>query len=80
MADSGLFAETTKPHMLLHLSSNAHLCHSTHDESTLSVMLVFSLTPLFGWQEGHLPCEKLSGGMLAWLSIWGKVQICIWPS
>jgi len=23
---------------------------------------------------------KLSGGMLAWLSVWGEVQICIWPS
>jgi len=22
----------------------------------------------------------LSGGVLAWLSVWGKVQICIWPS
>jgi len=23
---------------------------------------------LVGWQEGHLACEKLSGGVLAWLS------------
>jgi len=22
---------------------------------------------LVGWQEGHLACKKLSGGMLAWL-------------
>jgi len=26
------------------------------------------------WQEGHPACKKLSGGMLAWLSIWGKSQ------
>jgi len=26
------------------------------------------LTLLVGHQEGHLACEKLSGGMLAWLS------------
>jgi len=22
----------------------------------------------------------LSGGELAWLSVWGKLQLCIWPS
>jgi len=31
-------------------------------------------------QEGHLACKKLSGGVLAWLSVWSKVQTCIWPS
>jgi len=35
---------------------------------------------LVGQQEGHPACKNLSGGMLAWLSVWGKVQICIWPS
>ena len=25
-------------------------------------------------------CKKLSGGVLAWLSVWDEVQICIWPS
>jgi len=44
-------------------------------------LLAFSvLTLLVGWQEGHPACKKLSGGMLAWLSIWSKVQTCIWPS
>jgi len=38
------------------------------------------LTLLVGRQEGHPACKKLSGGMLAWLSVWAKVQICIWPS
>ena len=33
-----------------------------------------------GWQqEWHPSCKKLSGGMLAWLCVWVKVQICIWP-
>ena len=27
-----------------------------------------ALALLVGWQEGHPACEKLSGGMLAWLS------------
>jgi len=31
-------------------------------------------------QEGHQACKKLSGGMLAWLSVWIKVQICICPA
>jgi len=29
-----------------------------------------------GWKAGR----ALSGGMLAWLSVWGEVQFCIWPS
>jgi len=38
---------------------------------------VFSaLTLLVGWQEGQPACEKLSGGVLAQLSIWSfKVQM-----
>jgi len=28
-----------------------------------------SVTLLVGWQEGHLAFKKLSGGVLAWLSI-----------
>jgi len=26
-------------------------------------------------QVGHLACKKLSGGMLAWLCVCGKVQV-----
>jgi len=29
---------------------------------------------------GHPACKKLSDGVLVWLSVWGKVQTCIWPS
>jgi len=39
-----------------------------------------ALTLLVGWQEGNPACKKLSGGLLAWLSVWSYVQICIWPS
>jgi len=46
-----------------------------------SVLVAFSaLTLLVGRQEGHPACKKLSGGVLAWLSLWSEVQICIWPS
>jgi len=36
-----------------------------------------ALTLLVGWHEGHLACIKLSGGVLAWLSVWSEVQSCI---
>jgi len=37
-------------------------------------------TLLVGRQEGHPACKKLSGGVLAWLSVWSEMQTCIWPS
>ena len=44
-------------------------------------MYAFSaLMLLVGRQEGHPACKKLSGGVLAWLSVWSVVQTCIWPS
>jgi len=49
--------------------------------SVSSVLFAFSaLTLLVGRQEGHPACKKLSGGVLAWLSVWSEVQTCIWPS
>jgi len=32
-----------------------------------------ALTLLVGRQEGHPACKKLSGGVLAWLSVWNEV-------
>jgi len=48
----------------------------------LSLLLFFytpfsALTLLVGRQEGHPACKKLSGGVLAWLSVWSAVQTCI---
>ena len=31
-------------------------------------------------RKGIRPVKKLSGGLLAWLSVWSEVQTCIWPS
>ena len=46
-----------------------------------SALNAFSaLTLLVGRQEGHPACKKLSGGVLAWLSVWSQVQTCIWLS
>jgi len=39
-----------------------------------------AFTLLVGRQEGHPACKKLSGGVLAWLSVGSEVQTCIWPS
>ena len=39
-----------------------------------------ALTLLAGRQEGHPACKKVSGGVLAWLSVWSEVQTCTWPS
>jgi len=35
---------------------------------------VSALTLLVGRQEGHPACKKLSGGLLAWLSVWSEVH------
>ena len=39
-----------------------------------------ALTLLVGRQEGHPASKKLSGGVLAWLSVWSEVQTCICSS
>jgi len=45
------------------------------------INIAFSaLTLLVGRQKGHPAFKKLSGEVLAWLSVWNEVQICIWPS
>jgi len=46
----------------------------------LSQTAFSALMLLVGRQEGHLACKKLSGGVLAWLSVWSELQICICPS
>ena len=49
--------------------------------AVLSPYNSFSALMLLVWQqEGHPACRKLSGGLLAWLSVWSEVQTCIWPS
>ena len=39
-----------------------------------------ALALLVGRQEGHPARKKLSGGVLAWLSVWSEVQTCTRPS
>ena len=54
--------------------------HSLFLQARCSSYAFSALTLLVGQQEGHLACKNLSGGVLAWLSVWSYVQTCIWPS
>ena len=60
---------STFPSWDLRFPSDFHVC------SAFS-----ALTLLVGRQEGHPAFKKVSGGVLAWLSVWSEVQTCIWPS
>jgi len=66
----------------MHQANTQHAILTTQTEHNLhQVTSAFSaLTLLVGWQEGHPACKKLSGGVMAWLSVWSEVQTCIWPS
>ena len=46
-------------------------------QSDKIIIIVSALTLLVGWQEGHLACKKLSGGVLAWLSGGAGVVVCL---
>jgi len=49
--------------------------HTYYYYFSISHSVTFSaLTLLVGRQEGHPACEKLSGEVLAWLSVWSKVH------
>jgi len=66
----------------LWLPTRDHQCN-IHAPCVVQYSFAFSaLTLLVGWQEGHpfRSVKKLSGGVLAWLSVWSEVQTCIWPS
>jgi len=65
--------------LLLFLLGLLSLCYGSF--LCIFVFNAFSaMTLLVEQQERHLACKKLSVGVLAWLSVWSKVQICIWPS
>ena len=57
-----------------------HCTDSLYSQFPVQTVAFSALTLLVGWQEGHPACKKLSGGVLACLSVWSEVQTCIWPS
>jgi len=81
--------ETSRCHRSMKLHPN-HRCtvHSAHihahtltyQQPAISMSLICNaLTLLVGRQEGHA-CKKLSGAVLAWLSVCSEVQTSMWPS
>jgi len=80
--------QCAKWQLLVHLGFNSHLRGEPWLATCRSVFFLYvfcgiafsALTPLFWRQEGHPACKKLSGGVLAWLSVWSEVQTCIRPS
>jgi len=57
-----------------------NIINSFYSHIVASLCAFSALTLLVGQQEGHPACKKLSGGVLAWLSVWSEVQTCIWSS
>jgi len=45
--------------------------------SIVNFYAFIALTLLVGQQEEKPACKRLSGGLLAWLSVWSEVQTCI---
>jgi len=45
-----------------------------------SICAFSALTLLVGRQKGHLPAKKLSGGVLAWLSVWARGRFAYSPA
>ena len=61
-------------------SCRYHYCSSLFLEDVADSAFS-ALTLLVGWQEGHPACKKTEWwGAGVWLSVWSKVQTCIWPS
>jgi len=49
------------------VSDELAVCQQFHNFAFSALML------LVGRQEGYRACEKLSGGVLAWLSVWCRL-------
>jgi len=70
--------EVSREHCKLILTEKGQV--SVFCPSLFVFWFAFSALMLVRWQEEHAACKKLSGGVLAWLSVWSEVQTCIWPS
>ena len=57
--------------------TNAHTYLSTYLLTLLPSVL---WRCWLGGRKSIRPLKKLSGGVLAWLSVWSEGQTCIWPS
>jgi len=57
---------------ILVLPTESHLQYTPFSVTHASAFSVLML--LVGQQEGHPACKKLSGGVLAWLSVCSEMQ------
>jgi len=73
----------------LHSSrQKVHILYNVHENAINTQLVLFQLIlPSVLWRcwlgsrKGIQPVKKLSGKVLAWLSVWSEVQmICIWSS
>jgi len=77
----GLFVKLLWPLVLIIIACLQRLCilYRTLRRYINTVLLLLLL--LVVRQEERLACKKLSDEVLAWLSVWSKVQmICMWSS
>jgi len=65
---------------IIYAVSQKMLLYYFSNNSVRCVYVFSALMLLVGRQEGNPACKKLSGEVLAWLSVWSEVQTCIWPS
>jgi len=52
----------------------------THTSTRCRYLYHIALTLLVGWQEGYPACDKLSGGVLAWLCFWSWCRFSYGPA
>jgi len=57
---------------ILVLPTESHFQYTPFSVTHASAFSVLML--LVGQQEGHTACKKLSGGLLAWLSVCSEMQ------
>ena len=65
-----LLKHLQRPTMVVHFNPRQLQTHQ-------HIQAFSALTLLVGRKEGHPACKKMSGGVLAWLSVSSEVQTCI---
>ena len=86
----------TQRSVYIHQMNWANSCNDFghDDDSTINIVRVITIIIIIigmyvpsvlwrcwlGGRKGIRPVKKLSGGVLAWLSVWSEGQTCIWPS
>jgi len=70
-------SDNAKSYILIQCGGRFQRIDQTASGVTSYAFAFSVVTLLVGRQEGHPACKKLSGGVLAWLSVWSEVQTCM---